>query len=67
MIFREKLLKKYSLKTIYKTFVEDLKKLETGVEILFPLARKGMLIHLNNLFIKKLSNLLRETLEIKTG
>ena len=40
MIFREKLLKKYSYKTIYKNLVEDLKKLELGVVVNFPMTRR---------------------------
>ena len=39
MVFREKLLKKYSLKCIYKTLVNDLKKLEGGIKISFPMIR----------------------------
>ena len=39
MIFREKLLKKYSLNSILKPLVEDLKKLEIGVEIKIPETR----------------------------
>ena len=40
MVFREKLLKKYSLKTIYRMFINDLKKLEDGVVIQFPMTRR---------------------------
>ena len=39
MVFREKLLKKYSLKYIYKTLVNDLKLLEEGIVISFPMLR----------------------------
>ena len=39
MVFREKLLKKYSLNTIYKSLVDDLKVLETGIQIYFPIPR----------------------------
>ena len=34
MVFREKLLKKYSLKMIMKPLVRDLKSLEIGVQVL---------------------------------
>ena len=40
MVFREKLLKKYSLKTLFKPFIDDLKTLEIGVEIKSPSIRK---------------------------
>ena len=40
LVFREKLLKKYSLKTIFRPLVEDLKKLESGVVIDLPVSRK---------------------------
>ena len=40
MVFREKLLKKYSLKTIYRLFVDDLKRLELGVVVHFPMTRR---------------------------
>ena len=40
MVYKEKLLKKYSLKTIMKVLVEDLQKLELGVEIKYPMTRK---------------------------
>ena len=40
MVFREKLLKKYSLKTIYKMLIEDLQKLEVGVVVNIPVTRK---------------------------
>ena len=39
MIFREKLLKKYSLKQIFKPIVTDLLKLEKGIEINVPHTR----------------------------
>ena len=39
-VFREKLLKKYSYKTIYKMLVEDLLKLEAGVVVNFPVTRR---------------------------
>ena len=40
MVYKEKLLKKYSMKTIMKVLVEDLLKLEHGVEIKYPMTRK---------------------------
>ena len=40
MVFREKLTKKYSMKTIFKVMVEDFRKLEIGVEVKFPMTRK---------------------------
>ena len=40
MVFREKLLKKYSLQTIYKPLVDDLKRLELGVVINLPMTRR---------------------------
>ena len=39
MVFREKLLKKYSLHTILKPFVDDLLKLESGVEVQIPMPK----------------------------
>ena len=36
MAFKEKLLKKYSLKTIMKPLINDLRKLETGIEVQGP-------------------------------
>ena len=48
MIFKEKLLKKYSFKTIYKRLVEDLKKLEDGINVDTPepsIVKAGLLIH----------------------
>ena len=39
MVFREKLLKRYSVKTIFKEMVSDLKKLELGVEVNYPMTR----------------------------
>ena len=39
MVFREKLLAKHSLKTIYKPLIDDLKKLEAGIVIKFPTER----------------------------
>ena len=40
MVFREKLLKKYSIKTVMKPLIDDLKKLEIGVEIKVPETRR---------------------------
>lgn len=40
MVFREKLLKKYSLKKIMEPLVEDLKLLETGIDVKVPESRK---------------------------
>ena len=40
MIFREKLLKKYSLQTIYKRLVTDMKTLEAGIIITLPETRR---------------------------
>ena len=40
MVFREKLLKKYSLQTIYKRLVKDLMTLEAGIIINFPMSRR---------------------------
>ena len=40
MVFREKLLQKHSLQTIYKRLVADLKSLETGIIISFPMTRR---------------------------
>ena len=40
MVFREKLLKKYSLKTIYRRLVADLRTLETGITISQPETRR---------------------------
>jgi hypothetical protein len=48
LIFREKLLKKYSFQTIYKKMVEDLKKLECGLKINDPqekVVKVGLLAH----------------------
>ena len=48
MIFKEKLLKKYSFKTIYKRLVEDLKMLEDGINVDTPepsIVKAGLLIH----------------------
>ena len=39
MVFREKLLKTYSYRTIYKYLVDDLKLLENGMEIQLPYKR----------------------------
>ena len=39
MVFREKLLKTYSYETIFKVLVEDLQKLELGIEVKFPTTR----------------------------
>ena len=40
MVFREKLLQKHSLQTIYKRLVLDLKSLEAGIVIHFPMTRR---------------------------
>ena len=48
LIFREKLLKKYSYKIIYKKIVEDLIKLENGILINIPEEKNvkvGLLVH----------------------
>ena len=39
MVFREKLLKKYSLSTIYSKLVSDLKRLEDGITLHYPTSR----------------------------
>ena len=39
LAFREKLLKKYSLATIFKPLIDDLKSLEQGIEVQFPSRR----------------------------
>ena len=39
LVFREKLLKKYSLDKIFKHFVDDLKLLESGIAVEKPVAR----------------------------
>jgi hypothetical protein len=41
MVFREKLLKKYPLSTIFKPLVDDLRKLELGVIVKLPMTRKA--------------------------
>ena len=40
MVFKEKLLKTHKLKTIFKPIVDDLKKLEIGVEVRNPFTRR---------------------------
>ena len=40
MIYKEKLLKTYDLKLILKPLVEDLKKLEIGVDVKIPVIRR---------------------------
>ena len=40
MVFKEKLLKTHKLKTIFKPLVDDLKKLEIGVEVRNPFTRR---------------------------
>ena len=48
MVFREKLLRKYSFKTIYGEFLKDLKKLEQGIVINSPITRRvkcGVLLY----------------------
>ena len=48
MVFREKLLKKYSYEVIYKRLVDDLIKLEGGILVNFPdpkLIKIGLLLH----------------------
>ena len=48
MIFKEKLLKSYSYKTIYKCLVDDLKKLEAGIQIYLPyprIVKCGLICH----------------------
>ena len=47
-VFKEKLVKQYGLKRIYKQLVEDLKLLEEGITINYPIQKKvkcGLLIH----------------------
>jgi hypothetical protein len=47
-VFKEKLIKKYGFKKIYKQLVKDLKKLEEGVVVEYPVKRIvkcGVLIH----------------------
>ena len=39
MVFKEKLLKTYSMKTLFNPFIEDLKRLEVGVEVESPSLR----------------------------
>ena len=39
MVFRESLLKKYSLKKIFKPLIDDLKKLENGIQVNVPVSR----------------------------
>ena len=48
MIVREKLLKKYGIAKIYKILIDDLKKLEEGIDIDLPFPRTvkcGVLLH----------------------
>ena len=48
LIVKEKLIKKYGFSKIYKVLVDDLKKLETGIEIFKPVPRLikcGVLLH----------------------
>ena len=40
MVFREKLLKKYSTQVIYGALIEDFKKLEVGIVVDFPMTRR---------------------------
>ena len=47
-VFKEKLVKQYGLEMIYKQLVEDLKILEAGVDVQYPIQRTvkcGLLIH----------------------
>ena len=47
-VFKEKLVKQYGLEMIYKQLVEDLKILEAGVAVQYPIQRTvkcGLLIH----------------------
>ena len=39
MVFRESLLKKYSMKKIFKPLIDDLKKLENGIQVDVPVSR----------------------------
>ena len=39
MVFRESLLKKYSMKKIFKPLIDDLKKLEKGIQVDVPVSR----------------------------
>ena len=48
LIVKEKTLKKYGYDKVYKTFLEDLKKLETGIQVEKPVSRLvkcGLLLH----------------------
>ena len=48
MIYKEKLTKKYSYGVIYRKLIEDLKKLEAGIEINTPeprVVKAGLLLH----------------------
>ena len=39
MVFKDRLVKKYGYKVIYRTLIEDLKKLEVGITIKYPIPR----------------------------
>ena len=59
MVFGEKLLKKYSYEHIYKHWLDDLRRLESGIEINFPIARTikcGVLCYSADNLEVKLSN-----------
>ena len=48
MVFKEKLVKKYGYRVIFQTLISDLKKLEEGIMISYPIERKvqmGLLVY----------------------
>ena len=53
MVFKDKLVKKYGYTLIYRTLIEDLKTLERGITVNFPIQRKVQL----GLFIYSADNL----------
>ena len=48
MVFKDKLVKKYGYKVIFQTLISDLKKLEEGIMISYPIERRvqmGLLLY----------------------